>query len=160
MQAKICSIRLLLYFLLWLCLLITVEISCSTELLPAFFFYGQNCQIMAHIKKRMSLLFPAYRLCHCYSIPSKGKCNCPVSSRGGIWNDKSLPPLFLIFKSTLNNSICTLQKYPHWIIFQNCVLIFTKHLQKCTLNHTKLPNINKTEGEEHFWHSLNLFICN
>lgn len=58
-----------------------MDFSCFTELLLAFFFYGQNCQTMAHIEKRMSLLFPAYRLCHCYSIPSKGKFSCSISSR-------------------------------------------------------------------------------
>lgn len=113
--------------LLLLCPLLTMESSCSTELLLAFFFYGQNCPFMAHIKKRMSLLFPAYRLCHCYSLPSKGKCNSLVSSRGRIWDSY---PFICNFKNTLNNSLCGL-KVSHWILFQNSVFIFTKHHWEC-----------------------------
>lgn len=89
-------------FLLLLCLLITMEFSCFTELLLAFFFHGQNCQIMAHIKKRMSLLFPAYRLCHCYSIPSKGKCNCPLSSREAEFKITRVLPLYFQLKKKIN----------------------------------------------------------
>lgn len=121
------GIGLLPYFPLLLCPVVTMESSCSTELLLAFFFYGQNCPFMAHIKKRMSLLFPAYRLCHCYSLPSEGKCNCLVSSRGRI---RDSYPFIYNFKNMLNNRRCGL-KISHWIIFQNSVFIFTEHHQEC-----------------------------